>query len=114
MEDSLLRLWDSTTALHRRFGVEFDPAVTRRLVVEEVKEFLDAMADVQLDNTVDNRVHLAEEFVDCVVVMLASLCSVDSIPFMLPAVDAVIEKNYHKTTKTHAVDPVTGKITRRR
>lgn len=114
MEDSLLRLWDSTAALHRRFGVGFDPKVSTQLVIEEVGEFLEAMTAVQLDNTVDNRMHLAEEFIDCVVVMIASLCSVDSIPFMLPAVDAVIEKNYHKTTKTHAVDPVTGKITRRR
>lgn len=113
MKDRLYSLWRSTLDLHERFGVEFNPGVATQLVIEEASEFLEAMTDVQLNDTEENKQHAAEEAVDVIVVMLAALASVDAIGYINVAVDGVIAKNAAKTHNTHFVSPVTGKITRR-
>lgn len=114
---SLSALWQSTRALHERFGVPCTVDVSERLVAEESYELLRASfeADYISIGGIDadrERMKLTREAVDLIVVTLALLeahgVSEDDLA---QAMAAVIAKNDAKTHETHAL--VNGKITRR-
>ena len=107
VEDVLQVLWDSTSALHKRFGVQPTLGAQTPLVIEETKEVIQA-ALCEPDSD------LAQEIADCVVVLFG-LAMARNVPLdaVREGLIATIWKNNRKTPDTHYVNPDTHKITRK-
>lgn len=107
VEDVLQALWDSTRALHKRFDVELDIEAQAALVREEMEEAIAAALD-------EPQHALAQEIADSIVVLLGlGMTRGVTLEAVRDGMQAVIRKNDCKTHQTHAVNPLTGKITRK-
>lgn len=106
--DVLRRLWESTADLYRRWNI-YPPMMTAQIPVfiEEAAELVHAARHED-----DERV--TEEAADVIVTALGLVmaCHIE-YDALLAAIERVIAKNDSKTDETHAIDPQTGKITRR-
>lgn len=107
IEDVLQVLWDSTTALHKRFDVTLDIEAQAALVREETEEAIAAALD-------EPDAALAQEIADSIVVLLGlAIARGVALEAVRDGMKAVIWKNDRKTHDTHNVNPITGKITRK-
>lgn len=111
LENDVLRaLWDSTAALHERFGTHGRIDAQMRVVFEEVYEFTASVVSDEGMLSLDT----VDEATDVIVTLMSTLQSMGaSFDHVAAAMQHVIAKNDAKTLDTHFVHPKTGKITRR-
>lgn len=114
--NALKNLWDSSKNFWYRF-YDVPPKLAVGLLVfqEEVAEFVEEAKAIQENRTQpDTRQNLIEEGVDVIVTQIMCLLSQGvSWSEMETAITNVCLKNDAKTHETHAIDPDTGKITRK-
>lgn len=110
MSDTLLRLWQSTTALYERFSVAPEMENTRRVLMEEVLEFITEHVIHAVDQ--DNDANVTIEAADVLVTLLGALMPVTTLGAFEAAIERVIAKNNAKTLETHEVNS-SGKIARK-
>lgn len=121
-QDMLKRLYESTKALHDRFGDEWTLNDAIAKIKEELNEFIVelgyvgyAVSEGNNPKAVDVQ-HAFEELIDVLVTMFSCLIrlniSTDTARFYLEhSIDYVIEKNGNKTHETH--ERVNGMIIRK-
>lgn len=110
-EDLLTRLFESTKALHERFGDKWTVDHALKKFSEESAEFIIECVD---NNRIGgNTQQVLGEMVDVLVTMMSCCINLVIDPSgLMPAIEAVITKNDAKTLETH--ERVNGMIVRKK